>query len=380
MTSAVHRQIAILGIVAGILLLTAPLASAAGPRDPIAGGSTDLHMKKGFLRKLANTGVSVSGLGAGVVTGTKIGLTLRGGKLDPTDVTGFLQSRGGFKLQRGNRGVPVNQAVVNTVKGAVYAKVAKAKMQLAWFGVDAMAREGFGANFKATKLVLTEKAARRISNRLGLPGGRRISGGRVMSNLYSAAQPSTVTLLPQSSATLTLAKTTLEKLKAKGVEVPQGISPVAPATASTPTPTSLRLPITGGELAPDAGAGTVLSGGGLQILKKAEPFSPTLKLLNLQVDFAKQEASGELEILPAPPFAGAAGRSSIFKLVLGPTAVTADPTARTIAVKAGEAQLLAGAASTLNDVFNQPAPQPPPSSNFILGDQLATFSLDAQAR
>lgn len=376
MTSAIHRRLATLGIGIAAGLLAVPATAAA--RDPIAGGSTDLHLKKGFLRKLANNGVTVSGLGAGAVTGTKIGLSLRGGRLDPTDVSGFLQSRGGFKLERGNRGVPVNQAVVNTVKGAVYAEVAKAKMQLASFGVDAKAREGFGANFKATKLVLTEKAARRISNRLGLRRGRRISGGRVMSNLYSAAQPSTVTLLPQGSATLALDKAALEKLKAKGVEVPQGISAVPPATAATST--SLQLPIAGGELAPDGSAGTVLTGGGVQVLKKAEPFSPTLRLLDLRVDFATKEASAELEILPAPPFAGAAGRSSTFKLVLGAGAVTANPATRMIAVEHGEAQLVAGAASTLNDVFNQPAPQPPPSSNFIVGDRLAAFSLSAQAR
>lgn len=38
------------------------------------------------------------------------------------------------------------------------------------------------------------------------------------------------------------------------------------------------------------------------------------------------------------------------------------------------------AASTLNDVFDQPAPEPPPSSNFVVGDPLGTFSMTVQAR
>ena len=70
-------------------------------------------------------------------------------------------------------------------------------MQLATFANSIATREGFGANFKATQLVLTEKATRRISNRLALRGDKRLKPGRVISNLYSSAQPKTVTLLPQ---------------------------------------------------------------------------------------------------------------------------------------------------------------------------------------
>jgi hypothetical protein len=58
----------------------------------------------------------------------------------------------------------------------------------------------------------------------------------------------------------------------------------------------------------------------------------------------------------------------------------ADPAARTITVRGAEARLQAGAASTLNDVFNQPAPAPPPSSNFVIGDPLGTLSVTVQAR
>lgn len=359
------------------LLGLAPAASAL-PRDPVASGTTDLHFKRGMVRKLNNLGVSVQGLGAATVTGNKVSLPVREGKLDPTDGQGFLRLRGGFKLSRGNRGVPMTEVMVHTVRGAVYAKVARAKMQIGTLTPLTVGREGFGANFKAVKLTLNEKSARRISNRLGLRDGRRINPGRVLSNVYSTVQPSTVVVLPQGTATLTADKATLGKFAAKGVKVPQGIAPIAPASSKTPG--AFEFPIAGGTLSPLADQGTVRTGGGIQIEKKAEPFSPQMKLLEIQVDFAAKTATVQLEIGPTPPFPGTVGRSSIADVVLPKGSVSADPAKRTITVKGAEARLQAVAAATLNDVFNQPAPTPPPASNFVVGDPLGTFSLTAQAR
>lgn len=363
-------------IAATALLSLVPSALAA--RDPIASGVTDLHMKKGFMRKLANNEISAQGVGAGVAEGGKIGLTVKGGKLDPTDVQGFLETGGGFKLARGNRGVPITDLTVNNVKLAVYAKIATAHMQLGTLLLPIAAREGFGAHFKSVKLTLTEKAARRISNRLGLKGSHRINGGRTMSNLYATAQPETVTLLKQGSATLDANANALAKFAAKGVKLPQGITPIAPATQ--PTKTSFQFPVTGGALAPDASKGVVETAGGVQIVKETESLSPQMRLKNVFVDFSAKTANVELEILPAPPFPGSVGRSSIVDVVLPPNSVVANPTTREIAVTGAEARLQEVAASTLNDVFNQPAPEPPPSSNFVVGDPLGTFSLSVQAR
>ncbi len=240
------------------------------------------------------------------------------------------------------------------------------------------AREGFGANLKAVKLILTDKAARRISNRLGLRGSRRIDGGRVLSNAYSTAQPETVTVLAQGNATFTAGAAALAKFEAKGVKAPDDISAIAPATK--PTPTSFQLPIAGGALALDASAGKVAMTGGVQILKKAEPFSPTMRLLQLEIDFTAKTASAALEILPTPPFPGAAGRTSIVDIVFGPGAVVTNPTTRAIAIDGADARLQAPAASTFNDVFNQPPPAPPPSSNFVLGDSLGSLSMTVQAQ
>jgi hypothetical protein len=364
--------------IAALLALLAFVPTAAAARDPIASGSTDLHMKKGFLRKLSNAAVTVTAIRGAQTSGSKVGLAVRSGMLDPTDVEGHLEPRGGFKLMLGRRGVPIYGLSVNTVKGSVYATVAKAHMQLATFAHPIVTREGFGVNFRAPQLVLTEKATRRISNRLGLRGNKRLKPGRVISNLYSSAQPATVTVLPEGSATLTPNKATLAKFAAKGVKLPAGIAPIAPASA--PSATTLAFPIAGGTLAPDGSSGTLALAGGLQITKETKTLSPQVKLANVEVDFSTKAATVELEILPAPPFPGGTGRVSIVSLTLPAGSVVSNPGARQIAITGAEAKLQAVAATTLNSVFNQPAPEPPPSSNFVVGDPFGTFSLVAQAQ
>lgn len=359
-----------------VLLVLAPAAQAT--RDPLAGGSADLHFKKGFMRKLNNLEVVPMGVGSGTITGNKASFPVDGGKLDPTNAQGFVDTSGGFKLMRGERGVPITNITINTVKGAVYANVAKARMQIGELAMLTTSREGFGARVKAVKVVLTAKAAKRISNRLGLRATRRINPGRVLSNAFTAPQPQTVTVLPQGSATLVGDTATFGKFAAKGVEVPEGITAIAPATK--PTPASFAFPIAGGTLAPDASNGTVETSGGVQILKKAEPFSPTMKLAKVAVDFKQKTALVELEILPAPPFPGAVGRSSIADVTLQGAKVTTNPVTRQITIEGAEARLQAVAALTLNNVFNQPAPEPPPASNFVVGDSFGKFSMTVQAQ
>jgi hypothetical protein len=358
------------------LLAFVPAASAA--RDPIASGTTDLHLKQGFARKLNNAQIQVAAVGNGTAAGNKVGLEVTSGKFDPTKTEGFLESEGGFKFVRANRAAPVSGLNVNTVQGAVFATVAKAHMQLATFGTPAGAREGFGANLKSSQLTLTAKAATRISNQLGLKGNQRIETGRVLSNLYASEQPQTVTVLPQGTATLTANLNTLGKFKAKGVELPQGITAIAPATQATAT--TFAFPISGGTLAPNASSGAVNTTGGVQILKKAKAYPPTVVMKNITVDFKEKTATVELELLPTPPLPGAVGRSSIVTVALEAKDVVANPTARTIAINGAAAALQATAASTLNSVFNQPAPEPPPASNFVVGDPLGTFSMTVQAQ
>jgi hypothetical protein len=377
-TARALRPRLFLGAVVSLLALLAFTPATLAARDPVGGGGTDYHFKKGFVRKLNNLGVTVSTLGNASLTGNKLSQTYLEGKLDPTTGIGFVDQRGGFKLSLGKRGVPVTHVTVNTAKSKVYATIAKAHMELGDLSELIVNREGFGANVKTVKLALTEKATRRISNRLGLTGAKRLNAGRVMSNTYTVAQPSTVTLLPKGSAVLDGDLGTFKKFAEKGVKVPAGITAIAPA--SKPTPASFEFPVVGGTLAPDATDGTVETSGGVQILKEAEPFSPTMRILNIQVDFKAHTATVEIELLPSPPLPGAVGRSSIADVTVPAGSVVADPTTRTIVIKEATATLQAVAAATLNDVFNQPSGEAPASSNFVVGDPFGKFSLTAYAQ
>ena len=62
MTHASTRPVALRMIVGAAAVLAALLAfvpAASAARDPISGGTTDLHLKKGFLKKLTNLGVGL---------------------------------------------------------------------------------------------------------------------------------------------------------------------------------------------------------------------------------------------------------------------------------------------------------------------------------
>src|ERR1700750_3009936 len=99
------RMIVGAAAVGAALLAFVPAASAA--RDPISGGTTDLHMKKGFIKKLTNLGVGVAGVGTGQGSANKIALPVTEGMFDPTDFQGHFEGTAGFQLVKGARSVAV---------------------------------------------------------------------------------------------------------------------------------------------------------------------------------------------------------------------------------------------------------------------------------
>jgi hypothetical protein len=381
MIRAASRPVALRSILGAVAVAAAFLAfvpAASAARDPIAGGTTDLHLKKGFVKKLTNLGVGVAPVGTGAVSGNKLSAPVAEGMFDPTTAQGHITSPGGFQLVLGARTVPITDLEVNTVHAFVRAEIAGAHMQLGTFGTPTTGREGFGARIKAGKLTLTQKAATRISNKLGLQGARRINQ-RVMSNEFSTTVPSSLTLLAQNEATLEASATTLKKLVEKGVDASSGIKPIAPAKNSKVT--NFTFPIAGGTLATNYTTGQVSTTGGVEIVKKGKTFSPTMKIANIQVEFAQKTATVELEITPVPPFPGATGRSSIVDLVFPANSIQSNPTTRQVTVKGAEAKLQAVAATTLNQVFNQGDEKAPPaSSEFVAGELFGTFSMVLQAQ
>jgi hypothetical protein len=366
----------IFGVAAVVAALLAFVPAASAARDPISGGTTDLHLKQGFLKKLTNLGVGLAGVSTGQVGGSKISIPVAEGMFDPTTAQGHFISPGGFQMVKGARSVPITGVEVNTVRGALYATVAHAHMQFATLSPITAGREGFGARIKAGQLTLTQKAATRISNQLALQGNKRINQ-RVMSNEFSTTVPSTVTLIGQGNATLSGSPKSFAKFGEKGVERPQGITAIAPTTK--PKGETFQLPVTGGTLALNGTSGTVNTTGGIQILKKTKTISPQLKITNVVIDFAAKNGSAELEAQPVPPFTGLVPRSELVELVIPGNAIQANSTTRQITIKGVEAKLVSGSATSFNTVFNQPEAGPA-SSEFVAGELFGSFNLTLQAQ
>ena len=368
----------IVGAAVAIAALLAFVPAASAARDPISGGTTDLHLKKGFVKKLTNLGVGLVGVGTGQVSGSTISLPVNEGMFDPTNAQGHITSSGGFQLVLGARSVPISGVEVNTVQNTVRANIAGARMLLGTFGTPTIGREGFGARVKAGQLTLVQKAANRISNKLGLQGARRINQ-RVMSNEFSTTVPETVTILAQGEAGFEGATAAFKKFDEKGVDPASGIKPIAPAKNSKVT--QFTFPINGGIVAPNLASGQISTTGGIEILKKGKTLSPQMKITNIQFEFAQKTATVEIEVLPNPPFPGQTGRSSIVELAVPANAITTNSTTRQITVKGAEAKLQAAAAATLNSVFNQGGEKvPPTSSEFAAGELFGTFSMTLQAQ
>jgi hypothetical protein len=377
MTHVSTRPVAlrmIVGAAAVVAALLAFVPAANAARDPISGGTTDLHLKKGFVKKLTNLGIGVAPVGTGQVSGNAISLPVTEGMFDPTDAQGHITSPGGFQLVRGARAVPISDVEANTVQGYVRANIAGAKMKLGTFANPTTSREGFGARVKASQLTLTQNAANRISNKLGLQGSRRINQ-RVMSNEFNITVPSTVTLLGQNEALLETAPGVIKKLGEKNVQ-PSGINPIAPA--KQPKAATFTFPITGGIVTQDASSGQVTTAGGVEILKKGKTASPQMKITNVDLELQQKTATVEIEILPTP---GKTGRASIVELVFPSNSIQTNPTTRQITIQKAEAKLQAPAATTLNTVFNAGDEKAPPaSSEFAGGELFGTFSATLQAQ
>ena len=124
MTHVSTRPVAlrmIVGAAAVVAALLAFVPAASAARDPISGGTTDLHLKKGFVKKLTNLGVGLAGVGTGQVSGNAISLPVTEGMFDPTNAQGHITSPGGFQLVKGARSVAITDVEANTVQGYVRA-------------------------------------------------------------------------------------------------------------------------------------------------------------------------------------------------------------------------------------------------------------------
>jgi Htaa len=418
-THAVRGRGTVASAVAMVAALTAflvfaPLASAAS--DPLASGTTYINLNKGFFKKLKKSDVKVLKVKPGKVKNhRKVTLPVSGGSLDPTSGQGTVNNSGGIKFKHGKRTAVLKNFVLDTAKRSLTAKLGKRNLKIASVAQISFTREGFGTNVKIGKLKLTGKAAKELNKKLGFgnKSGKKhkrasasskdnsskkgpFKGNQVMGGSTSATQPAEVFVVASGNAKLALSASALEKLALVGSPpFPPGESPVAVSLAPVPPtsianlgpPPTVAFPIAGGNIAPDASAGTVQTSGGLKLVQNLEAVTlepgnvTTLTMGNIFVDMSSKQATVEVTIenpVTEKANLGNLGRVSIADISLAGATISSDPTNHTVTVLNAAATLQAVTAETLNAVFIEGLEEAlGPQGKFASGDPLGTISFTA---
>ncbi len=321
-----------------LLALFAPASQAA--YDPVGSGTVKLTLDRSFRSFLKQHGVKLSASAPAKLSAKAASFPTSAGEVDPTLGKGTLEPAGGLVIRAGGKHLALDHLLVKTKRTPLLGKLGGGQLKLASAKRISFKRQGFGAAFTASKLTLTAKAAMRLNKRLRLKDA--FSAGQLLGTLTSKTQPATTTVLPTGRATVLLDPQLLAKLDSLHVAV----NPIFPAEHVGP---SFSFPIiAGSEIAPNAAAGTLRTGGELEFLQLGggqvfwrEPW----------LDLVARVESAEGEVQPSPPYAGKQGRAGVLDLGVG--AVGADPRARTVALSGAPLTLQAGAAAAFNQAFAQ---------------------------
>lgn len=346
-----------------VLIAMGPAAASAGAAyDPVASGQSTLTLAVPFLAALRSHGVRLSATAPASVHGRSVGFVVSGGRLDPAAAIGTVESEGALVLSAGGRKLPVSALQLKTSRrdSPLAAKFGGGKLKLASSSRLASERQGFGLAARVTQIRLSPKVATRIDRKLGL--GDLLAGGELLGTARIEALPQTVAIEPEGTVALELAPGFTARLASLVVAV----NPIFPAEH----PGAFTFPIGGGDLAPDGSSGTLQAGGAIELLQLGGG------QLILHEPWAELGAaamlSGELELLPSPPFGGKLGRVPVLGLSGG--TVSSEPGSRTVALSGASASVPATLAAQLNEAFAAPKGR---SGVFAAGEELGTLSFSA---
>lgn len=343
-------------------LLAMPDAATARP-DPLLEGTTTITVAVPFGHLLASHGVSLSAMTPADRKGAAVRLPLAEGVMDPTAQRLELEAAGAITFSRGHRSVIFRHLKVRTARVPLIAKVGGGQLKIATAAHRHLARQGFGATFKATGLRLSAKVATRLSKKLDLP--EVFKPGQLLGSVRASVMPATVAILPKGRVTLTPDPAFLAKLDSVFVS----LNPIAPAERQTGPFFTMPL-IPAGTIALDGGSGVARSGGGLEFLQQG---AGQVFWHELWFDPQNQQVFAEVDIEPTPTYPGKLGQVGIAGLA--PGSVSADPTLRTVSV-AGEALTLnAETAGAFNEAFARPQGM---ADVFFPGEALGDLSFVAQ--
>ncbi len=342
-----------------LLAFLAPASQAA--YDPVGSGTVKLTLDRSFRSFLKQHGVKLSASAPAKLSAKAASFPTSAGEVDPTIGKGTLEPEGGLVIKAGGKHLALDHLMVKTKRTPLLGKLGGGQLKLAKAKRISFKRQGFASAFTATKLTLTAKAATRLNKRLRLKDA--FSEGQLIGTLVAKTQPATTTVLPSGKATVLLDPQILAKLDSLHV----ALNPIFPAEHVGP---SFSFPIiAGSEIAPDASAGTLRSGGALEFLQLG---GGQVFWRELWLDLAARVESAESEVQPSPPYAGKQGRVGV--LDLGGGVVSSDPRARTVALGGAPLSLQAGAAAAFNQAFAQG------KAAFAAGEVLGAVSFTAQGQ
>jgi hypothetical protein len=347
------------------LLLAAPAPAGATGYDPVASGQSTLTLAPPFLAALRSHGVRLSAAAPATLEGPRVTFPVSGGRLDPVDAIGSVESEGALVLTAaGHRKLPISELQLKTSRrtSPLAAKLGGGKLKLASSSRLSTARTGFGFTATVSRIRLSPKVATRLDKKLGL--GRLLVGGEELGSVRSEAAPETVAILPDGAAGLELAP----EFKAKLASLFVAVNPIFPAEHPGP----FTFPILGGVLAPDGSSGSLDTAGAIELLQLGggqvilrEPFAEIGSAATISV---------ETELLPSPPYPGKLGRVPALGLSGG--AFAAEPAARSLALSGAAVALSAGTTAQLNEAFARPQGK---ADVFAAGEAVGTLTFAAQA-
>lgn len=341
------------------LLAIAPATQAA--YDPLGSGTTKLNLDNHFVSFLKADGITLGASAGAKGRGKAFSLPVVNGTMDPTVGKGEIDTEGTLTFQNDRKRVPLRKLVVKTKHSPLIAKVGGSQLKIATSSKLSSKREGFGTSFSAKALKLTAKVATRLNKKLR-PKTPFVQG-QLLGTLISSAQPRLVTILGQSKATVVFDSAFLAKMDGLFVSV----NPIFPAEHTGGT---FTFPIAlNGQLAPNGSEGTLRTDGSVEFLQLG---AGQVFWHEFWLDLGARNDTAEVDVEPTPAFPGKLGRIGV--LDLGATAVSSNPTARTISITSAPLTLQAQTAETFNEAF-APGKEP-----FKAGETAGALSFTAQGQ
>lgn len=341
----------------------APAAQAT--YNPLGNGATKITLDKSFLALLKQNGVKLSGKGGATFKSGTASFPVSGGKFDPTTSSGFIEHAGALFFRVGHRQVRLTSLQLKTTqKHAPFsAKFGGGQLKVASSAKLIVTREGFADKIKVATLKLSSKVATRLNKKLRLKDVFKV--GQPIGTAVTKANPQTVAVAGSGKASFVFDPGTAAKLQSLFVAV----NPIFPAEHPGP----FTLPIFTGTISPNASEGTIQTLGSIELVQIG---GGQVFLREAWAELGLGAYSTELELAPSPPYGGKQGRVPVGTLSLANGTVSADPSARTIAVTNAAVSMGANLAAAFNEAFARPQGK---EDVFHAGEILGTLSFTAQA-